>query len=377
MKSHAYHFFTFLGTFVIVFFALIFFSAGSYFLKDNIKEQPIVEGAATIKNEAVINKNKKTEKLTVSKENVKKINKYSTNNFNKKNNKSTKGFFSSDSLNFNADAPEKKEGWKNPYTHAHSAVAIDVQTGTILYNQKATQQKPIASLTKMMTAIVVMESLENFNEAVVTIDRETISTGGSKVGCPSSTYCDSNKLKLGEKVLAKDLFESMLIASTNDAAVALARHIAGSEEKFAQLMNQKAGELNLKNTHFCNPTGLDIDGMKGKCYSSAYDLARISAYSMRYQPIWKALRKKEKTFYSIDKTLDHTVKNTNHLLEKMPNCEGAKTGFTYEAGKSLMTAAHAPDNKKHKVIAVVLDDIYRWQDMPELLNWCFEAYKWK
>ena len=164
--------------------------------------------------------------------------------------------------------------------------------------------------------------------------------------------------------------------SANDAAIALAKHIAGSQEKFAEMMNNKAKELGLHNTNFCNPSGLDVDNKPGACYSSAYDLARITAYSLRYDEIWRIMKIKEKDIFSKDGQITHHIINTDILLEQIPNSLGGKTGFTYEAGKSLMMTAHHPANKNHKIVAVILDDINRWEDMKNLISWSFAVYTW-
>ncbi|HHX58812.1 MAG TPA: D-alanyl-D-alanine carboxypeptidase [Candidatus Moranbacteria bacterium] len=279
-------------------------------------------------------------------------------------------------LVFNPDAPIRKEGYGQTYSRSAAGVAIDAKTGTILYEQSATERMPIASLTKVMTAIIVLERISDLDNTIITIDREATLAEPSKIGCATSVNCDSNLLQVGEKISARNLFDAMLIGSTNDAAIALGKHVAGSQGEFARLMNQKAQELGLKNTKFCNPSGLDPDDLSEQCYSTAYDFARISAYSLKYKEIWRAFRMSEKDFYSVDGKISHNVKNTNKLLEEMPNCDGAKTGFTFEAGRTLMMTAHHPNNKNIKVVAVILNNNYRWDDISEIFRWCFEAYQW-
>jgi len=227
-----------------------------------------------------------------------------------------------------------------------------------------------------MTAVLVLENIDDLKKEVVTIDREAVYADGTTIGCPNSTRCVSNTLYSGEKVYAQNLLEAMLMNSANDAAIALGKHIAGSQENFAKMMNAKAESLGLKDTHFCNPSGLDDEDNPGGCYSTAYDFARIVAYALQYDEIWDILRIKRKEFYSVDGDWKHTILNTDVLLDQMPNCLGGKTGFTYEAGKSLMMVAHHPQNPKNKVIGVILNDDYRWEDMQKLLNWSFTAYEW-
>ncbi len=286
------------------------------------------------------------------------------------------GIVSGELFKDNPDAPIKDLEYGNHYVGARSAIAIDAETHTILFDQNATKKMAIASLTKMMTAVLVVENIDDLRNEIVTIDEETIYTDGTIIGCPRSGYCISNRLRIGEKISVLSLLEAMIMNSTNDAAVALARHIAGSEKEFAKMMNEKAEDLGLEDTHFCNPSGLDEDNNPGGCYSTAYDLARISAYSLQYDTIWKIMRMEPKDIYSADGQIVHHIVNTDRLIDQMPNCIGGKTGFTYEAGKSLMTAAYHPYDKDKKVIAVILDDNYRWVDMKDLMTWVFSAYNW-
>ena len=277
--------------------------------------------------------------------------------------------------------PVKKEGVGRTYVRAKSAVAVDVGSEKILYDQNANRRLPIASLTKLMTALVVLDNLKDLSKEVVTIDREVCNAPTSKVGCPTSTHCFSDVLHPGEKVKAQDLLEAMLVNSANDAAVALAKHIAGSQKKFAELMNKKAREIGLRDTHFCNPSGLDDeeDGSE-KCYSSAADVAKIVVYALknkRYQDLQRIFKIKEKWFTSLDNQKKHRFATTNILLDSMPNCLGAKTGFTYEAGKTLMMIANHPQDKKIKVVAVILNDPYRFEDAQKLFNWIFQSYNWQ
>jgi len=268
--------------------------------------------------------------------------------------------------------PQRKKGFYETKVFAGSAVVIDVDSGTILHYDRGRDQTPIASLTKIMTAVVVMEKVKDLDEAV-TIDSEALSADGTKVGCPTSVLCTAERLHSNEKITVKDLLTAMLLDSANDAAVALGKHVAGSQKAFGDLMNEKAKELNLDDSHFCNPSGLDEDN----CYSSAYDLARITAYSMRYDTIWKTMKTQETSVRSCDGKYEHMLKNTDILLGEIPNCLGGKTGFTYNAGKSLMLAAADPATGKHKIVAVIINDNQRWEDMRNLLNWTFENYEWK
>ena len=268
--------------------------------------------------------------------------------------------------------PQRKKNYYNTKVFADSSVVIDVDSGTLLHYDNGRARMPIASLTKMMTAVVVMEKVKNLDEQV-TINKEALLADGTKVGCPRSGYCVDERLHEGEKVTAKDLLMAMLLNSANDAAIALGDYVGGSQKEFARLMNEKAHELNLGDSKFCNPSGLDEDD----CYSSAYDIARIAAYSMKYYLIWSVMKMPEMEISSCDGKYSHLLKNTDLLLGQIPNCLGGKTGFTYNAGKSLMLAAADPATAKHKVVAVILNDNNRWEDMRNLIDWTFTNYEWK
>jgi D-alanyl-D-alanine carboxypeptidase (penicillin-binding protein 5/6) len=228
----------------------------------------------------------------------------------------------------------------------------------------------------MMTAILVIEKIKDLNKEVVVIPKEAAFVPGTVVGCPRTGYCLSNRLYTGEKVYAIDLLKAMLMNSANDAAYSLAVHIAGSEEKFVEMMNKKAKELGLKDTNFCTASGLEIDGRENECYSSAHDIAKIGAVSLGYDLIWNIMKIPEGEFYSATGNYLHVLKNTDLLLGTNPNCLGGKTGFTPLAGKSLLMGLTDSD-KQHRVISVILNDENRWEDMKILNSWVFNNYEWK
>lgn len=259
--------------------------------------------------------------------------------------------------------------------NAHSSLVLDVGTGTILHYDNGREHRPIASLTKLMTAVLVMEKIKDLSEETI-IDSDAVYAEGTKIGCPRSGYCISPRLKVGEKISVMNLLKAMLMNSANDAAIALAKHVSGTEEKFVELMNKKAQAMGLEDTHFCTSSGLEIEGKESECYSSAYDISRIAAYSMKYDLVWEIFRlPNNTTVYSADGTCSHQIINTDLVLDQIPNCLGGKTGFTPMAGHSLLLAA-SDATGKHKIIAVVLDDPYRWQDVRKMVDWAFRAYAW-
>lgn len=273
--------------------------------------------------------------------------------------------------------PVRRDGVRDlAVTGAHASLVLDVDSGTILHYNNGKERRQIASLTKMMTAVLVMEKVKNLDE-LVTIDEEPVYVEGTKIGCPRSGYCISQRLKVGEQISVRNLLKAMLMNSANDAAIALGKHIAGSQEDFAKLMNEKAKSLGLTDTNFCTPSGLEPDGREAECYSSAYDIARIAAYAMRYDLIWEIFRLPNNTeITSADGKLTHTILNTDLVLDQIPNVIGGKTGFTPLAGYSLLMAVSDPA-KKHKVVAVLLDDPTRWQDIRTMLDWSFNSFTWK
>jgi len=273
--------------------------------------------------------------------------------------------------------PIKKKGvgdWTVP--NAHASIVIDVESGNILHYDNGKERRQIASLTKMMTAILVMERINNLNEEVL-IDEESIHVDGTKIGCPRSGYCITQRLRVGERITAMNLLKAMLMNSANDAANALGKHIGGSQEGFVAIMNEKAKEIGLSDTNFCTPSGLEAEGRESECYSSAYDIARIGAYATKFDLIWQIFHLPNHTMItSVDGKYSHDILNTGAAIDQIPNYLGGKTGFTPLAGYSLLTGV-SDDTKKHKIIAVVLDDPQRWIDMKALVGWVFQSYEWK
>jgi D-alanyl-D-alanine carboxypeptidase len=255
---------------------------------------------------------------------------------------------------------------------------MDARSGAVLYDANATQEYSVASITKVFTALVVVEEVDNLDE-LVTIDEFAYTVEGTRVGCPNSYVCDGQRLEVGEQVRVRDLMAAMLISSANDAAVALARHVAGTETEFVALMNERALELGMENTHFCTASGLETEGIEHTCYSTAYDIARGAARSLRYEIIWELLRTPLYSFHSADGRLLHDIQTTNMYLniaeeDRTFTLIGAKTGLTPRAGRSLLVASQ--DNAGNVVIAVSLNNVYRWQDAEEMILWGWQAYQW-
>jgi D-alanyl-D-alanine carboxypeptidase (penicillin-binding protein 5/6) len=221
------------------------------------------------------------------------------------------------------------ENVKEPNVQALCAVAVDLDSGKILYEKNALLRNAPASTTKMMTAIVTVEN-SNLDD-IVTISRKAAGMDGSVMG-----------LYTGQQLTVKELLYGLLLCSGNDAAVALAEHIGGDMESFARLMNEKAEELGLKDTHFVNSHGLDAEGH----YSNAYELAKIGAYALSHDII------KEIVGTKFAHIAGRNLTNTNELLGYYEGVYGLKTGFTNKAGRCLVTSAKRGDLN---VITVVLN----------------------
>lgn len=243
-----------------------------------------------------------------------------------------------------------------PTVNATSAIAIDSNSLRVLYEKNAFSKKPMASTTKVMTIIVAVEN--NSLDEIVTISKKAAGTGGS-----------SAKLKAGQKIKLEELLYGLMLKSGNDAAVAIAEHTAGSVEEFAKLMNEKAIELGALNTNFVTPHGLDTNNH----YSTAYDMAVITAYALQNPIIAKIVSTSEKTMYFEDGSSVY-LNNTNKLLSLYNGADGVKTGYTGMAGRCLIGSA---TQNNWQVITVVFGEptsSSRINDTIKLLDYCFNNY---
>ena len=204
------------------------------------------------------------------------------------------------------------------------ALIYDRASGRILYEKNGNKQTPMASTTKIMTAIVVLENA-NLNE-VVKIDSKAAGTGGSRLG-----------LKKNDKITVNDLLYGLMLRSGNDAAVALANYVGGSIEGFADMMNRKAEEMGLKNSHFIVPHGLDNEGH----YTTAFELAKMADYALKIDKFKEIVSTKSTTIYI--NNYPKAINNTNQLLGSVSGLYGVKTGFTNGAGRCLVSACKRDD----------------------------------
>ena len=211
-----------------------------------------------------------------------------------------------------------------PTINSRRYAIYDRLSGRCIYGKDENKQTAMASTTKIMSIIIVLENC-NLSDTV-TITAKSAGTGGSRLG-----------LHTDDKITVMDLLYGLMLRSGNDAAVALAIHTAGSVEKFANLMNQKAEELGLTNTHFVTPHGLDNPNH----YTTAYELAKITDYALKNETIAKIVKTKTATININGSPMQ--INNTNELLGNVDGVYGVKTGFTNNAGRCLVTSVKRGD----------------------------------
>ena len=240
-----------------------------------------------------------------------------------------------------------------PCDSAAASILIEADSGEVVFEKNSSKRLGPASTTKIMTALVALENMDE-NTAVL-FDARAENTEGS------SAY-----MRAGEKYTLKELLYAMMLQSANDAAACIAYAVGGSIEGFADMMNAKAAELGLENTHFKNPHGLDGEAH----YTSAYDLAMIAREAMKNETFAKIVASKTATIGEGSQT--KTFRNHNRLLFEYEDITGVKTGFTKRCGRTLVTAA---ERDGVKLICVTLSDGNDWQDHRRMLDAGFDLYE--
>ncbi len=253
---------------------------------------------------------------------------------------------------FTANDSIETTGNRMPRVSAGAAIVLDMASGRVLYEKNAYTRRSIASTTKIMTAIVALENSNDGEE--VLISKRAAAIGGSTVN-----------LKEGKTYKLKDLMYAMMLRSGNDAAIAVAEHIGGSVELFAEMMNRKAAEIGAINTNFVTPHGLDDP----QHYSTPYDLALITQYALKNEKFCEIVGTKNSVFEGSN------ITNTNEMLGLYPGADGVKTGYTGQAGRCLVTSV-TKDN--WKIISIVLGcptRTVRAQSSKILLDYAFENFR--
>jgi len=239
---------------------------------------------------------------------------------------------------------------------AKSAVLIDAATGEVLFGKNSEQQLPMASTTKIVTAIVAINHTRDLTR-IFTVHDNAIGVEGS------SMY-----LFRGEQISMETLLFGLMLSSANDGATAIAYEIAGSVEGFAMLMNYTAARIGLTNTHFTNPHGLDHE----QHFTTARELALITAYAMENDFFRSVVSSTSHRAPIIEKEGQRFLHNHNRLLRSYPGAIGVKTGFTRRSGRSLVSAA---ERDGLTLIAVTINAPNDWNDHRSMLDWGFERYR--
>lgn len=254
--------------------------------------------------------------------------------------------------------PVKKGDSIAPVLDAKSIYAVDLATDTPLVVRDIFTRRPIASIEKLVTAMVILDR-HKLDEKVV-VSKNAADEEGSQMG-----------LKSGEEITVENLLIGMLVNSGNDAAVALAQFDAGTEEVFVFKMNEKARSMGLKDTHFSNAKGFDEPGN----YSTAYDTLTFSRAALAYPFIRKTAAMKSITVTSASGKTKHVLENTNELLEN-PHWKvlGLKTGHTPGAGQSFVSLVKGPG--ENEILSVVLDSPNRFKETKILIDWILRNYEW-
>lgn len=242
-----------------------------------------------------------------------------------------------------------------------SAILLEQSTGTIIFDKNAHEQLPPASMTKVMTMLLVMEALDEGTlklDEMVRISERASSMGGSQVF-----------LAAGEEMSVEDLIKAIAIASGNDASVALAERLAGSEEQFVNQMNEKVKDLGLENTTFKNASGLPAEGQ----ISTAYDMAMISKELLRHENITQYTSIYE-DFLRKGEENEFWLVNTNKLVRFYPGADGLKTGFTQEAKYCLAATANKDNMRVISVVMGAETAKKRNQSISEMFDYAYSQY---
>lgn len=245
-----------------------------------------------------------------------------------------------------------------PEVSAQSAVVLTADTGTVLFEKDGHTPRPVASTTKIMTALLALEAAQERGDPLVDITQEMVAVEGSSMG-----------LQAGDSISLTGLAAGMLLASGNDAANAAALYLDGSLESFAARMNQRAAALGMEDTHFVTPSGLDGEDAQGLGHlSTAYDMALLARAALEDQAFRQLCSSPSLAVEFAEPVKRVTYTNHNKLLTQYQGCVGVKTGFTKEAGRCLVSAA---ERDGALLIAVTLNAPNDWQDHTALLDYGF------
>lgn len=242
-----------------------------------------------------------------------------------------------------------------PETAAEACILTDARTGEAIYENYADKRLPMASTTKIMTALVVLENAEL--DAEVTIPKEAAGIEGSSI-----------YLAAGEVLTVRELLYGLLLESGNDSAAALAVHVGGNTENFVGMMNKKAEALGLCDTHFDNPHGLSSETH----YTTARELAKITAYALENEIFSQIVSTDKYVIAERENCRARYFSNHNKLLRSLDICDGVKTGYTKDSGRCLVTSASYDESR---FVAVTLNDRRDWKDHMEMLTFAANSFE--
>ncbi len=241
------------------------------------------------------------------------------------------------------------------YTSGLAGCVLETSSGRVLYSKNKDKKLPMASTTKIMTAITAIENCDDLDEKFE-ISSKAVGIEGT------SLY-----LRKGDVFSTRDLLYALMLISGNDASVAIAEHVGGSTSEFVTMMNDLAKKIGAKNTHFANTHGLDADGH----YTTAYDLALITAYALKNET-FKEIVSTKNIKITNGEGENRYLKNKNKLLFRLDGCIGVKTGFTNDAGRCLVSAI---ERDGVRFVCVVLNCGPMFEESETLLNTCANNYK--
>jgi D-alanyl-D-alanine carboxypeptidase len=251
--------------------------------------------------------------------------------------------------------PHNTNGIKAPDLTARSVLIIDYDSGSIIYQKNADSTHLPASTTKIMTALVTLDSYDL--DQVLTV--------------PELTYEGQDiQLRKGEQITVENLLNALLVASANDAAETLAANYPKGRAAFIAAMNQKAKDLFLDNTHFVNPTGFDESGQ----YTTPFDLVKLAKTLLSDPLLAQIVATKKTEVYNVDHSIVHPVSNINQLLGQVAGLKGVKTGWTTNAGECLTTFV---DRDGARIMTVVLGSEDRFGETTQLIDWVYDNFDWK
>ena len=245
---------------------------------------------------------------------------------------------------------------EEPDIKAKSAIVFDAEKNKVLYEKEIDRILPIASLTKIMTALIVLENIEL--DEITTISKEAV-----------GAYGEIGNLVVKEKISIVNLLHVLLMESSNDAAIALAEAVEEKTNKsFVSLMNEKVDKMGLTSTRFSDPSGFNSTNI-----STVNEIVEIVKHSFDQSIIWQILKTPEIDLFSDDGEIKHHWVNTDELLNRLPDVIGGKTGYTTEAEGCLILVVEISSKK---IISVILGAQERFLETEELINWVERAYQW-